>query len=203
MVEISVVLSAIIALASSLITGIVTALRFRKKDSAEAFKVNIEAFKTSAEGLNNQLINTIERNNYLLKEQEKVNKMLRACYIKLQELELIHLKETVILKVNKNHIIEQTNKACVDVLGWEQEELVGQNINILIPGYLQHKHEKAFDARVQSNELIIDSVTVRNVSCLNKKGEEIPVTIAVHEIVENNERKFIGEITTKHLVFKD
>ncbi len=203
MVEISVVLSAIIALASSLITGIVTALRFRKKDSAEAFKVNIEAFKTSAEGLNNQLINTIERNNYLLKEQEKVNKMLRACYIKLQELELIHLKETVILKVNKNHIIEQTNKACVNVLGWEQEELVGQNINILIPGYLQHRHEKAFDARVKSNELIIDSVTVRNVSCLTKKGEEIPVTIAVHEIVENNERKFIGEITTKHLVFKD
>ncbi len=96
-----------------------------------------------------------------------------------------------IITINEVGIIETLNPAAEKLFGYDEEEMIGHNISMLMP----EPHHSAHDAYLR-NYLASGQAKIigkgREVNALCKNGELIPVRLAVSEAIVGDKRIFAG-----------
>jgi len=96
-----------------------------------------------------------------------------------------------IITIDSVGIIQSVNRATVRLLGYEAEEIIGCNVNILMPQPEQGKHDAYLERYLQGGDPRIIGIG-REVRALKKDGSQVPVDLAVSEFQLGGERMFTG-----------
>jgi PAS domain S-box-containing protein len=85
---------------------------------------------------------------------------------------------SAIIGANALREIIYVTAAVRDALGWEPDELMGKNLDVIIPSQYRKAHKEAFQKFIKSGTMSLAGRPVRTFA-LNKKGEEIAVEITL------------------------
>lgn len=85
-----------------------------------------------------------------------------------------------IIEIDCDGTILFLNKALCNLLGYKRKELIGANIQKVMPARYRARHRAAFDAYIASGKRTLDWSSL-NFSMLDKQNEEIPVEITFTE----------------------
>ena len=99
-----------------------------------------------------------------------------------------------IITINHRGIIVATNEASERILGWSSEELMGHNINVLMPEPIRSAHDGYLQKYMETRVAHIIGQG-RKVDARHKNGELIPVRLAIGHVQLTNEDLFVGFIT--------
>ena len=99
-----------------------------------------------------------------------------------------------IVTVNKAGIIISANASIEKILSWSEQELVGQNINVIMPEEHKMLHEAYIQRKLESNNIGTTGVG-RELEVVNKQGRRIPVRIGIGHVELDDEHLFIGFIS--------
>lgn len=96
-----------------------------------------------------------------------------------------------IITIDEHGIIESANPATENLFGYATEEIVGQNINLLMPDPYCEEHDEYIRRYLDSGDKKIIGIG-REVVGLRKDGTIFPVHLAVSEIQLGNQTLFTG-----------
>ncbi|MEL0658950.1 MHYT domain-containing protein [Psychromonas arctica] len=99
-----------------------------------------------------------------------------------------------IITIDSKGIIISVNKAVSILLGWQSEELVGNNVKMIVPVPYQNGHDQFIDNYLQTREAKIIGED-REVEALAKDNEKIPVRLGIGHIELNNQHMFVAFIS--------
>jgi diguanylate cyclase (GGDEF)-like protein/PAS domain S-box-containing protein len=97
----------------------------------------------------------------------------------------------VILTVGEDNCIRYVNGAASKTFGYAPDELLGQNLNLLIPDYLCGLHEAALKRYLQTGERQLHREAIE-LSGLRKDGREVDLEISFGEYREGGKRLVTG-----------
>ena len=86
-----------------------------------------------------------------------------------------------IIRVSDQGKIQQVNRAAMQIFGYRQEELIGEAVEILVPGRDRHNHPNNRTNYMQKLEIRAMG-RGRDLFGLHKDGTEIPVEISLHPV---------------------
>ena len=98
-----------------------------------------------------------------------------------------------IITINDNGIIETVNIATEQMFGYETQELIGKNINFLMPEPYHSHHDTYLRNYLETGLAKVIGVG-REVVGLRKDGSEFPIDLAVTEFFITSRRLFSGII---------
>jgi len=98
-----------------------------------------------------------------------------------------------IIITNDEGRIERCNKAAIEMFGYPQDEIIGQNISILMPPADGSEHQAYIDRYLKTREAKIIGIG-RELSACHKDGTIFPVHLAIGEIGFHGTARFIGMI---------
>jgi len=98
-----------------------------------------------------------------------------------------------IITINNRGIIETVNPAVVNVFGYEESELVGQNVKILMPDPYQTEHDEYLKHFRDTGEKKVIGIG-REVVAKRKDGTTFPIDLAISEMNVSGEQMFTGVI---------
>ena len=108
---------------------------------------------------------------------------------------LLHsILETVvdaIITINDHGNVESFNQAAVRIFGYQPEEVIGQNVNILMPEPYHSEHDGYLQRFISTREARVIGIG-REVTGKRKDGSLFPMDLAVNETVVANRRFFTG-----------
>jgi len=129
-------------------------------------------------------------------ENEINEKKMTSQRLKMSEISLRSIVEHVLdglITINEQAIVETYNPAAEKIFGYDKSEIVGQNINMLIP----EPHNKRHDSYIKKY-LLSENSTVKNFSKevigKRKKGAIFPAELSVSTMILKEKRKFVGII---------
>ncbi|KAL3776856.1 hypothetical protein ACHAW5_009014 [Stephanodiscus triporus] len=96
--------------------------------------------------------------------------------------------------INDRGIIQKVNEASVRVFGWTVDELVGKNINIIMPEERARMHDSYLEnyARTGIKKMI---GTLREVEACKKDGSSFPCILGIAELNQNDgQQHYVGFI---------
>ncbi len=96
-----------------------------------------------------------------------------------------------IVVINEQGVIESVNHTMEKLFGYQENELIGQNINILMPKDFRSKHTHIIERYVDTNVTYVVGPG-REVEALHKNGSVLPLHVGVSELWITHERKFVG-----------
>lgn len=99
-----------------------------------------------------------------------------------------------IISVNSKGIIISINHAVTTLLGWQAEELIGNNVKMIVPSPYQHDHDQYIDNYLKTRDAKIIGAD-REVEALSKSGEKIPVRLGIGHVELNKEHMFVAFIS--------
>ncbi|MET0646658.1 MAG: PAS domain S-box protein [Pyrinomonadaceae bacterium] len=122
----------------------------------------------------------------------------RRAEAKLQESEkrfrtLAETAADVIVTIDEHSHILFINAAAEKVFGYRPEELMGQSLSMLMPGYLRHVHQAALSRYVETGRRRIswDGVELPG---LHRSGHEVPLEVSFGEFRQGERHVFTGII---------
>lgn len=98
-----------------------------------------------------------------------------------------------IVTIDASGTIQSVNEATLESFGYEESELIGQPVNILMPEPYQGEHQTYVERYIESHEARIIGIG-RELSAVKKNGEEFPIYLAVSEIKSDDGLYFVGII---------
>jgi PAS domain S-box-containing protein len=96
-----------------------------------------------------------------------------------------------IITIDDRGIIETINPAGVNLFGYEQHEVVGRNINILMPEPYHSQHDTYMQNYHNTGQRKIIGIG-REVSAKRKDGSVFPCFLSVSEVLLENKKIFTG-----------
>ncbi len=124
----------------------------------------------------------------ILEKQKSYNKSIHAAMY----LEAVFEAATdAIITISEKGIIETVNPAAEQLFGYEEDELIGQNISMLTPSPHRERHDSYLQNYLHGGKAKIIGIG-REVEAVCKDGRLIPVRLAVSETVVGNKRIFAG-----------
>ncbi len=99
-----------------------------------------------------------------------------------------------IITITKDGSILSFNVVAEQLFGWKADEVIGKNINILMPEPHHTNHDDYLKDYVKSGQAKIIG-TGREVEGLRKDGSVFPIRLAIGKVVLSNETLFVGFIT--------
>ncbi|EWY39374.1 diguanylate cyclase [Skermanella stibiiresistens SB22] len=105
-----------------------------------------------------------------------------------------------ILTIDARGVIQSVNHACCRMFGFDEIELVGMPVAILMPAPHEHRHAGYLDSYMASGRAKIIG-TGREVLAKRKDGSVFPVHLSVGEMRFNDEVTFIGiarDVSDRH-----
>lgn len=98
-----------------------------------------------------------------------------------------------IITSDQHGTILSANSKVRDILGYHQEELIGKNLNILMPEKHARFHDQYMKSYQKTGRAKIIGVG-RELPALRKNGEQFPMELSLSEVLINNEKAYIGII---------
>ncbi|HEY0843159.1 PAS domain S-box protein [Methylotenera sp.] len=99
-----------------------------------------------------------------------------------------------IITINTKGDILSFNTVAEQLFGWKADEVIGKNINILMPNPHHSNHDDYLKNYLKSGQAKIIGVG-REVEGLRKDGSLFPIRLAIGKVVLSNETLFVGFIT--------
>ncbi len=96
-----------------------------------------------------------------------------------------------IVVTNEKGVVESVNHAMIGLFGYPEDELLGNNINMLMPEELRRRHDLAIQHYISTGEAEVVGAG-REVLGLRKDGHVLHLHIGVSELWVVHERKFVG-----------
>jgi PAS domain S-box-containing protein len=96
-----------------------------------------------------------------------------------------------IFTIDRDSKIEYVNQAVTRIFGWEQDELIGKKLDVIMPEYLRKLHYQGMERYVTTRKKHIDW-TGTELSALHRDGHEFPVEVSFGEYTKEEQRKFVG-----------
>jgi PAS domain S-box-containing protein len=96
-----------------------------------------------------------------------------------------------IITINSDGIVESVNNAGASMFGYAVDELVGGNVNVLMPQPYRSEHGQYLQNYVQSGIPRIIG-TGREVTGLRKDGSQFPIDLSVSEVKLGDRQLFTG-----------
>ncbi|MBU0499465.1 MAG: PAS domain S-box protein [Gammaproteobacteria bacterium] len=85
------------------------------------------------------------------------------------------------------------NPAARKIFGYEQEEVLGRNVSLLMPEPIAREHDSYIQRFIRSGEKRIVG-TIRTVQALRKDGADFPADIAIEHLAFGDEDFFVASI---------
>ena len=98
-----------------------------------------------------------------------------------------------IITINERGIVDTINPAAARLFGYASEEVIGQNVNVLMPQPYHKEHDGYMDRYHRTGQARIIGVG-REVEGLKKNGEIFPLRLAVSQMMIDGERRYTGVI---------
>ncbi|MBD3767180.1 MAG: DUF3365 domain-containing protein [Gammaproteobacteria bacterium] len=98
-----------------------------------------------------------------------------------------------IIVTDEQGIVLEANRAVFSVLGYEAEELVGRNINLIIPEPHHSAHDGYLQRYLKEGDPRLIGFT-QHLQAVKKSGELIPIDLAVTEMMQDGQRRFTGVV---------
>lgn len=96
-----------------------------------------------------------------------------------------------IITINSKGIIESINPAVEEHLGYNEKDLLGENIKKIMPAPYRDKHDQYLEHYHQTGDVNVIG-NQREVVALTKSGDEVPVELSVTEMNINGDVFFTG-----------
>ncbi|MCH7820526.1 MAG: PAS domain S-box protein [Proteobacteria bacterium] len=96
--------------------------------------------------------------------------------------------------IDNRGIIESFNPMARKIFGYTVEEVIGKNVQMLMPEPFAIEHDSFMERYEKSGESVIIG-TAREVTGLRKNGEEFPMHLGIGERVDEGGNSYIGSIT--------
>jgi diguanylate cyclase (GGDEF)-like protein/PAS domain S-box-containing protein len=98
-----------------------------------------------------------------------------------------------VITLNPEGIIESINTSACSIFGYQQEEVLGRKVTLLMPD--DYKSQYEFYLRHHDNTLDDDLLNnLREVEGLRKNGETFPVSLSITKVLRDERITFIGVI---------
>jgi PAS domain S-box-containing protein len=108
--------------------------------------------------------------------------------------QLINNAPDAVIVINKESIITLWNPKTEEIFGWRSEETVGKPLtDIIIPPNLREAHSKGVRRYLQTGVPHVMNKTLE-LKALNRKNEEIYISLTVSESTQNGEIAFVAFI---------
>jgi diguanylate cyclase (GGDEF)-like protein/PAS domain S-box-containing protein len=108
-----------------------------------------------------------------------------------------------IITINETGEIQGFNPAAEQIFGYLQQDVLGKNVNILMPEPDRSKHDEYIRQYLSTGQGKILGVRGREVIAVRKNGEKFPMELSASEMMLGGQRYFIGivrDITERKLV---
>ncbi len=106
---------------------------------------------------------------------------------------VVEAASDAVVSINHKGDILLANHATTTIFGYEQSELTGQPLTILMPEYLRDLHQAGLKRYQETNHRHINWQGTELIG-LRKNGEEFPVEVSFGEMTNNGHRVFTGFI---------
>ena len=154
----------------------------------------MEAEASGQEMVQTQTSGVIE----ILKLQNAFNGMREQVHSRQTRLESIfdNVAEGIII-VDELGNIESINNAALNLFGYSEEELLGENVNVFVPDDISGRH-----VELMQNYHRYDMVgTAREVMAKRKDGNQFPLSLKVSEFVVGGKKRFaamVDDVSERH-----
>lgn len=98
-----------------------------------------------------------------------------------------------LITINEKGIIEDYNKACEKIFGYYPNEVLGKNINMLMPEPYKSSHDNYIKSYCETENKKIIGIG-REVTALHKNGTEFPVDLSVAQVMKEGEKRLFSGI---------
>lgn len=108
-----------------------------------------------------------------------------------------------IITINESGEIQGFNPAAEQIFGYLQQDVLGKNVNMLMPEPDRSKHDEYIRQYLSTGQGKIVGVRGREVIAVRKNGEKFPMELSASEMMLGGQRYFIGivrDITERKLV---
>ncbi|MGJ8692628.1 MAG: MHYT domain-containing protein [Thalassotalea sp.] len=99
-----------------------------------------------------------------------------------------------IITIDAKGIIISVNNAVSKLLGWQPEELLGQNVKMIVPMPYQTDHDQYLDNYLKTRQAKIIG-SGREVDAMTKSKETIPVRLSIGHVELDNQHMFVAFIS--------
>jgi len=96
-----------------------------------------------------------------------------------------------IVTIDTKGTIENVNPAIGHIFGYEQDQLIGQNIRMLMPNAEQNSHDSYLRQYLRTG-IKTNLDRYRELTGLRKSGEEFPIEVNISEMKLSGEKHFVG-----------
>ena len=96
-----------------------------------------------------------------------------------------------IVTIDERGTVESFNRAAERMFGWSAQEVIGRNVNLLMPSPDAERHDGYLERFLQTGEARIIGIG-REVVARRKDGSPLPVDLGVSELSVGGARKFTG-----------
>lgn len=98
-----------------------------------------------------------------------------------------------IITIDQKGIVQNANPSTERIFGYAKNEMVGQNVNMLMPRKYAEHHDQYLDHHVKSGEKNLIGKT-RELEGQNRDGTLFPIELSVTELHEGTQRLFTGVV---------
>ena len=105
---------------------------------------------------------------------------------------IIHNAMDGIITISETGEILGFNPAAEQIFGYEQQDILGHNLNMLMPEPFKSEHDSYLNRYLQTGEAKIIGVCGREVVAVRKNGEQFPMELSASEMVLGGMRYFVG-----------
>jgi len=106
---------------------------------------------------------------------------------------LLNTMNEAMIIIDTSGIILTANPAAVYLFGYSQEELIGNNVNILMPTKIAEQHNNyVSNAKLDGIKSVIGKV--REIAAVKKDGSHFPMELSISEMMINGEIRYAGII---------
>ena len=135
-----------------------------------------------------------------ISEQKKTRDALRVQSAHIQG--VVDNVVNGIVTIDEHGIIESFNPAAEKIFGYSANEVIGENVNMLMPEPNKARHDGYLQHYLHTGEASIIGIGAREVTALHKDGKPFPIELAISEMCIGVNRLFIGvviDITERRL----
>ncbi len=98
-----------------------------------------------------------------------------------------------IVTIDAKGIIQSVNPSLQDILGYSEKEVLGKNVKMLMPKVTAKAHDGYLKNYLDTGKKNIIG-SIREVAAQHKDGHEVPIELAIEEMMIDGKSMFVGTI---------